>query len=158
MINPIQNTYNFFKYGKIVHKSPTGEVIRKKINYRMVTNDGKDTTLHTTKTFFNKDGKITSQLERNANFDELNISTSVIKDKFDTKTGLPVREPRRSKQYSSNPDIQRIVDYTKCKYDYGFRELSNGKTEYTIYYPEVTLIDKVNNTVKTSSEHKTYIK
>lgn len=156
MINLLENARNYYKYGKVVHRSPSGTVIRKKLNYPGFF-EPKSGHVNTTKTFFNKDGKITHQLERNAYIDENSISTNVIKDTFDVNTGLRTNEPRRSKQYSDNKQAKRIVDYTNLPYDYAFRKLPNGKTEYTIFYPEMTVIDKVNKTVKTTSEHKTYV-
>jgi len=156
MINPFQNAYNYVKYGKVVYKSSEGEVIRKKLNYKNVANKV-EKNINTTKTFFNKEGKITNQLERNAYISDKNVSTTVIKDTFDTNTGLQTNLPRRSKNYSVNKEGKRIVDYTKNKYDYAYRKLPDGRTEYTIYYPEVTVIDKVNNKVTTATDNKTYI-
>ena len=156
-MNPIQNTYNYFKYGKLVHKGADGSAIRRKLNYPKLF-DGRTGHVNTTKSFFNKDGKLTEQIERNAYITDKDLSTNVIRDTFDVNTGLQTNNPRRSIQYSANKDGKRIVDYTKNQYDYAFRKLPNGKTEYTIFYPEVTVIDKVNNTVTTSTTNKTYVK
>ena len=157
MFNPIKSTYNYIKYGKVVHEGSNGNVIRKKLNYPKFF-DGHSGHVNTTKSFFNKDGKLTSQVERNSYITDKSLTTTVIKDSFDVNTGVQTNLPRRSKNYSANKDGKRIVDYTKNEYDYAFRTLPNGKTEYTIFYPEVTVIDKLNKTVTTSTDHKTYVK
>ena len=157
MFNPLKNTYNYFKYGKVVHKGHNGNIIRKKVNYINLSKNNTG-SVNTTKTFFNKDGKVTDQIERNSYITDKSLTTTVIKDSFDVNTGVQTNLPRRSKNYSANKDGKRIVDYTKNEYDYAYQKLPDGKTQYTIYYPDVTVIDKLNKTVTTSTEHKTYIK
>lgn len=157
MINPIQNVCNYFKYGKVVHKSPNGNVIRKKLNYPIAF-DIRSKHLSTTKTILDKNGKIDHQIERTAYIDEDFTSTTVKNVLYDNNgIILPQTKQPRTKTYLIEQDKKTLTDNTKPRCDYQYRKLDDGRIEYGIFYPEVTKINKLDGTVKKTMVKKVYI-
>ncbi len=155
MVSAIQNMCNYFKYGKIVHKSSNGNVIRKKvINHESVSS--RRGHVSTTKTILNKDGKVQKQIQRKSYRDEYILMTSVRPINYNPETGLVKDINPRTKEYFVDSVSKRIYDYNKPGYDYKMTPLADGTCKYEIAFPEVTVIE--DGKVRTSIKSKTYIK
>lgn len=158
-MNPIKNAYNYLKYGKVVYRDLKGNTIRKKVNHPGVF-DSKTGHINTIKTVLDSNGKVQKQIERTVYKDENMVNTTVKPVLYDTEYGTrkPNFEQPRSKNYVLTKDEKRLYDYSKPEYDYAMVKLPNGKTQYTITYPETTIINKKDGTVKTSMHTETVIK
>ena len=147
-----QNVQNYFKYGKLVHKSPSGNTIRKNVAKSLFSNFDPD--IETTKTVLNKNNEVIKTLNRrvlktdNARFQLFNTECY-------NEHGEKILGKSICKEYEISKDKKKIIDYTKPNCDYKMEKLPNGKTKYEILYPEVTTIK--NGEVHTSQKNKTYI-
>ena len=141
MMKIFPNIYQRIKYGKIVHRGADGTVIRKKLNYPIRHFNNK-THVDTTKTVINQFGQVERQLNRSADINNNDIHTS-----FDSVIYRPVdgavHKKSKTINYIVGNDNKRIVDYNiNPDADYSITKLPDGRTQYDIYYPEVTTIIK----------------
>ena len=147
MIKAVQNFSDYLKYGRIVHQSPNGNVIRKRAEKALFNNFSPD--IETTKTILNKDGQVVKTLNRKV-FNGKDISFQLCNVDCYNDLGTRVVGQSRSKEYEISKGGKKIIDYSKAPCDYKMQKLPNGKTEYEIMYPEITIIKdgKVETTQK----------
>ena len=147
-----QNVQNYLKYGKIVHKSPNGNVIRKNVEKTLFSNFEPD--IETTKTVLNKDNEVVKSLSRRV-FKTDHARFQLFNAEYYNELGEKILGKSVSKEYEISKGEKKIIDNTKAPWDYTMEKLPNGKTKYEILYPEVTTIK--NGEVHTSQKNKTYI-
>ena len=152
-MNTLQNIQHYFKYGRVVHRSPDGKVIRKKVDFSKLYRCRSE-HVGTTKTILDKNGNIDHQIERRADIDNDYISSTVRPILYNRATGekLAESEQPRTKDYLITETEKILTDNTKPGYDYVRTPLPNGKTKYMIAYPETTIINKSERTVVTDSK------
>ena len=152
MIKLFQNISNYCKYGKVVHQSPNGTTIRKKVTKSLFGNFDPD--IETTKTVINNN-KVTKIFNRrvyktdNARFQVFNAECY---DQFGSK----IAKKTGDKEYEITKDSKIIIDYTKLDCDYIIKKSPDGNTKYEIIYPQVTEIK--NGKVTTTQKNQTYTK
>lgn len=154
MFHPI----DYFKYGKVVHRSSNGNVIRRKINYPGFF-DIKTGHISTTKTILNEEGAVQRQLERTGYIDRDFTSTTTRPILYNQYNGMklaPTEQPR-TKTYLNQKEEKILTDNTKPGYDYKYEVLPDGRTKYTIAYPETTVVNKKEGTVVTDMQTKEVI-
>lgn len=157
MINSLRNACNYIKYGKIIHKSPNGNTIRSKTTYPGMF-DTRNGHKESVKTILDKNNNIVRQLERKS-YSDNDVTTTTVKPILYSSTGqkLNSTEQPRTKTYLVQKHQKVLTDNTKPGYDYKYEKLPDGKTEYEIAYPEMTIIDKKKGTVRTLTESKKYV-
>lgn len=155
-MNVFLNLYDYCKYGKITHRTPSGRVIRKKvIPHINKMNQAQDVS--TIKTILSPNRKVEKVVENfSRTYNNENSSCQFITETtkaYEDGRFLQSTRPRE-KEYFIGPFTKRITDHSKPDYDYTIKKLPNGKKEYQIAYPEVTTISKIDGTVTTETKVK----
>lgn len=150
MIGKIGSIVNYIKYGKVVYKSPSGTTIRKKVTAPFLDKS----YVETVKTVINSDGKAEKTLNRRIVRTDNELTTVFHENNINPETGIATRNP--VKMYHKDKNSKAITDYTKPGYDYRIITLPNGKKQYEICFPEVTIIK--NGVVDTFMPTQTVIK
>ncbi|MCR5266098.1 MAG: hypothetical protein K6E29_05835 [Cyanobacteria bacterium RUI128] len=109
MIKAIDGVCNYFKYGKVVHRSPNGNVIRKKTNLSMLmfTPD-----VETTKTVLNKDNQVLQTLNRQV-YKHNDESISLFNVDYYDANAQQIVGKSISREYEITPTGKKITDFTK---------------------------------------------
>ena len=119
----LKNIYNNLIYGKIIYKSSSGKVIRKRKCLNETYN-----VAYTTKTIFDKNGNITSKIEREAYIGRGIIRSFVDKIIYSAEGAISIL----SKNYNINHDTKECTDYSNKFIDYSNAILRDNKNKNII--------------------------
>ncbi|MCR5266097.1 MAG: hypothetical protein K6E29_05830 [Cyanobacteria bacterium RUI128] len=139
MIKQIQNTYDYLKYGKKVYESASGTVIRRKTTSPKVLYNGHKEVC-STKTVLDKDRNVCKTIFRSTELGDETLKSFVATRLYEQEAGKLKETSFKTKEYIVKPDEKKLVDNSKPAYDFKITKLPDGKKEYEIAFPEVTVI------------------